>query len=224
MNISAIIVAAGKGVRVGGSIPKQYIRLSSDSILTVSIKAMLSCKQLDKIVVVINESDKKLYFDSIIHLNDKRLLPYCVGGAQRSDSVRAGLKALEFHNPDKVLIHDAARPFLSLSLMEKIIQALVSNDAVLPILPIYDAIWQINKEGLKEQNIRPGPDRSKLFRAQTPQGFDYKAIFNAHKRINETFLDDIAIAYEAGLNIVTIPGEEQNFKITTLEQLNNIKR
>ena len=223
MSVTAIIVAAGRGLRAGGPVPKQYAHIANQRMLTISINAILKSMKIDYVIVVINKNDLELYLDCIKNIHDKRLLHYCFGGQERSDSVRNGLKSLKPYNPKKVLIHDAARPYISTDLIEVIINKLTTSDAVLPIIPIFDALWEIGDTSFENKIIKPGPDRSRLFRAQTPQGFNYKKIYKAHQQVNKSALDDIAIAFEAGLKISSVPGEEINCKLTTAEQVNRVK-
>ena len=224
MGVAAIIVAAGRGTRAGGRVPKQYAMLSGEAVLAVSIKSFLNSNRIDYLLVVINEQDTKLYFDCTKKINDRRLMPYCLGGKERSDSVKNGLKALSNIQPQKVLIHDAARPFVSVSLIESIIDELSKTDAVLPALPVFDAVWQIHETKDNVKSIKPGPNRSELLLAQTPQGFIYKRICYAHSEVTESMLDDIGVAHQAKLRISYIQGEETNFKITTSQQVTRVKR
>ena len=223
MEVAGMIVAAGRGIRAGGDLPKQYETVKNTRMLTLTVSALLKSKKFEAILVVINPLDIDLYIDSIKNITDKRLLPYCVGGNERSESVRLGLKALSECNPKKVLIHDAARPYITTKTINKVLKSLNTNAAVLPVLPIFDAIWEKQKLRHKSRNIIPGPNRNNLFRAQTAQGFDYFTICSAYTKSNINTLDDISIAYEAGISISTVLGDENNFKITSAAQLKKFK-
>ena len=223
MKVAGVVVAAGRGLRAGGELPKQYETVENTHMLTLTVVALLKSKKIEAIVVVINPLDIDLYIDSIKNINDKRLLPYCLGGNERSESVRLGLKALTECNPKKVLIHDAARPYITTKTINKVLKSLDTNAAVLPVLPIFDAIWERQKLTYKSGNIIPGPNRNNLYRAQTPQGFDYSTICSAYKQSSKNALDDISIAYEAGVPISTVLGDENNYKITSAAQLKKFK-
>ena len=223
MNTIAMIVAAGRGRRAGGTIPKQYAIYKRTPMLRHTIKALLKSSKIDALLVVINPLDIKLYMDSINDLNDVRLLKHCLGGTERTDSVKNGLRELEKYTPKNVIIHDAARPYISVKLVHKLLNSLKTNKAVLPVLPIVDAIWEKKYETESNWDIRPGPDRSNLLLAQTPQAFNYKTICSAYYQSQSNALDDIAIAYKAGINISTIAGDPKNKKITSEEDLKFFK-
>ena len=124
MDTIAMIVAAGRGRRTGDRIPKQYAMSKKDSMLSLTIRALLKSKKIDGIIVVINEKDTDLYLKSTKQFTESRLLSYCLGGVQRTDSVRNGLNALKTYNPKNVLIHDAARPFLPTCLIDRLVESL----------------------------------------------------------------------------------------------------
>ena len=223
MSVVALIMAAGKGNRVGGNIPKQYMTISRQTVLTRTISKLLESKLINYVQVVINKDDISLYNDSITEFKTKRLLTPCIGGSERSDSARLGLIHLQDFNPEKVIIHDAARPFVSLELINKVVNSLNKSSAVLPALPVVDALWQ-KAETSNSVRIKPGPNRDGLLRAQTPQGFDYKKILSAHLKNKEKTFDDIAIAYKQGIKIDIIMGEEENFKLTTTNDFKRAER
>lgn len=223
METVAIIVAAGRGNRAGGGMPKQYVKSKNTRMLTLTINALLQSKQIGAIIVVINPLDKVLYSKSIENINDNRLLKPCFGGAERSNSVKNGLDTFEAYAPKNVLIHDAARPFVSKSLINRIIKELKTHKAVLPVLSIVDAIWEITDKKVTFPQLNPGPDRTNLLLAQTPQGFDFKTIWSAYNNSNSSAFDDITIAYEAGVKIKTVTGDSRNKKVTSIEDLNDFK-
>lgn len=225
MHVVGMIVAAGRGSRAGGELPKQYekCKRTQKRMLTLTIAALLKSKKINAILVVINPLDVALYNDSIKNITENRLLPYCLGGAERSDSVRLGLKKLKKYHPQKVLIHDAARPFISTITINRVLKSLENKTVVLPVLPIFDAIWKKNNKKNGRFSLTPGPNRTNLFRAQTPQGFDYLTICAAYKKISKNGLDDISIAYDAGIGISTVIGDETNYKITSSAQLKEFK-
>lgn len=212
MKVAVIIVAGGKGRRVGADLPKQYIPLGSKSILQHTIDAFLKVPYVNVIRTVIHADDHGLYHNAI---NASDALPPINGGETRQQSVMKGLHSLGEEAPDLVLIHDAARPFISPKQIEGIIIKAAEHGAVIPTLPVVDTIKQISAG-----KIRHTVDRSMLARAQTPQAFRYKLIFMAHKRLEgKDMTDDSAIAEACGIQVLTIPGDERNFKITTAEDL-----
>lgn len=211
--ISAIIAAGGSGTRIGGKTPKQYQEIGSTSALEMSINAFYNNKLADIICVVIAKEHKALFDKINKKLGDK--LIYAYGGKTRQDSVLNGLNKLKEYNPEIVLIHDAARPFVSEKLIKSIIKELKNNDAVLPAVKVKDTIK------LAENNIvRSTPEREKLYIAQTPQGFDFKTIYKLHKKYKgKAFTDDVALAEKAGIKVKLVAGEYSNYKITTPEDM-----
>ena len=138
--------------------------------------------------------------------------------AARTAAVRSGLEALAPHRPDRVLIHDAARPFASTTLVSAVLDALDSHAAVLPAIPVVDALWH-GADGL----ARTPASRDGLWRAQTPQGFRFADILAAHRARSGDALDDAAVARAAGLEVAFVQGDEDNFKITTAADLDRAR-
>tara|TARA_B100000674_G_scaffold494987_1_gene520995 strand:+ start:109 stop:798 length:690 start_codon:yes stop_codon:yes gene_type:complete len=221
MNSSVIIVAAGKGKRFREKIPKQYVNLDCETIMNITIKKFLKIKEIKYVLPVINSKHIKLYYKSINKLNTlenfKKILPPCFGGNERCISVRKGLEAISKlrGNPSRVLIHDAARPFVSKKIIKKVINKLEKFDAVLPCINLSDTIWKIEKDQFNYLT-----NREFYFRAQTPQGFNFKKILKAHLNNNETWAyDDIYLARKNNFKITKILGSEFNLKITKPEDL-----
>jgi 2-C-methyl-D-erythritol 4-phosphate cytidylyltransferase/2-C-methyl-D-erythritol 2,4-cyclodiphosphate synthase len=205
--IAILIVAAGKGERAGGAVPKQYARLLGRPMLRRSVEAFAAWP--DAIIqVMIGAGQEELYRDTMAGL---ALLPPAPGGLTRQESVRLGLEALERDAPDYVLIHDAARPLVSRTLIDGVIAALDAGaEAAVPLLPVADTLRKFDNG---EWITVP---RAGLLRAQTPQGFRFADILQAHRdHADEDVTDDMALAELAGLNIVATPGEETNMKVTT---------
>lgn len=213
MKVAALIVAAGRGHRAGGPLPKQYLDLNGQTILRRSAKAFLDSGLVHVVQVVIHPDDRPLYEESALGLG---LREPCPGGASRQESVRLGLEALAGENPDLVLIHDAARPFVSATLIRAVIDGLSNNEAVIPGLAVTDTIKQV-EGGIITGNI----DRDSLRRAQTPQGFRYRTILEAHRALADVadLTDDAAVAERAGHNVHLVEGDERNIKVTTPEDV-----
>ena len=212
MKVAVLIVAAGRGHRVGGGLPKQYISLAGKTILQRTIEAFQKVPYVELIQAVIHRDDHKLYQQAIGGLDI--LLPVN-GGDSRQQSVMKGLQSLGVHEPDLVLIHDAARPFITPKQIENIILESAEHGAIIPVLPVIDTIKQVS-----DNNIKKTIDRNSLARAQTPQAFRFKLIFMAHRKMEgQEMTDDSAIAEACGIQVKTIPGDEDNFKITTQADL-----
>ena len=226
MNSSVIIVAAGKGKRFRGKIPKQYVNLGCESIINLTIKKFINIKEIKYILPVINAKHIELYHNNINKLNAsesyKKILPPCFGGNERCISVRKGLETISKlrDNPSRVLIHDAARPFVSKKVIKKVINKLENFDAVLPCINFNDTIWKIEKDKF---NLLT--NRESYFRAQTPQGFKFNKILKAHLNNDETWAyDDIYLAKKNNFKITKILGSELNIKITKPEDLKIAER
>lgn len=211
MTVVAIIVAAGRGHRVGGDIPKQYRQIAGNMILTRSIRAVLASDKVDKLCTVIHPDDLPLYKQALAPINDKRILPPVMGGDTRAVSVRNGLESLSEGAPQKVLIHDAARPFLSTRIIDELVENLDHHHGAFPVIPVADALWRAN-------DLTP-VDRDGLVRAQTPQAFRYIDILSAHRQGDPNAADDVAIAVSLGLDVTQVQGDERNFKVTTQDDL-----
>lgn len=219
MQAAGLIVAAGRGTRLGAEIPKQYLDLGGAPVLTHTLRALLAHPGVGPVQVVIGSEDAGRYAAAVAGLADPRLLPPVVGGGTRAASVRAGLAALAGLGPSHVLIHDAARPFLPLAVIDRVLAALAEAPAACPGLPVADALWRA-AEGLAGAAV----DRTGLWRAQTPQGFDFAAIAAAHAAGPEDAADDIAVARAAGLPARLVLGAPENFKITTAADLDRARR
>ena len=211
----AIIVAAGRGVRAGAGGPKQYRLLAGEAVLARTAKAFLAHKGVDAVRVIIHRDDDDLYAEAMgALLGEKKLLPPVHGGAERQDSVRLGLESLEALAPEKVLIHDAARPFIDAATSSRVIDALDAAPGAIAALPVFDTIKRAGAENAIETTV----SRDRLWRAQTPQGFGYKAILDAHRAAaGQTLTDDAAVAEAAGLRTVLVNGAPDNMKITQAE-------
>lgn len=223
-SIAVIIVAAGKGERVGtdGSPdPKQYRLVGGAPVLARTVGAFLALPEVTSVLPIIHSDHADRY--AALGLADDRLLPPVHGGATRQASVLEGLKALAPQRPDLVLIQDAARPFVSTEVIGAVIAALEQHDGALPTLPVTDTI----KRSLDGSQVTTTEDRSQLFAAQTPQGFRFGQIFSAHMRastIRRQFTDDAEIAEWAGLRVAMVMGGRDNIKITHPEDFARAER
>lgn len=212
MNCAALIVAAGRGQRFGGSGPKQYAPLKGEPLLRRTLKAFRAHPGIGVIAVAIHPDDQALFQAAAAGL--PRITPVS-GGATRQESVRLGLEALAAETPDLVLIHDGARPLVGARLIDRVIGGLASADGVLPAVPVIDTLKRV--EGAV---IVTTVARENLVRAQTPQGFRFSAILAAHRsHAGEALTDDASVMERAGHTVITVPGDEANIKVTTMDDL-----
>jgi 2-C-methyl-D-erythritol 4-phosphate cytidylyltransferase / 2-C-methyl-D-erythritol 2,4-cyclodiphosphate synthase len=206
----ALVVAAGRGTRLGGEGPKQYRILAGQALLRHSVERMAAHPRIDGVRVVFHPADRDLYDAAVAGLD---LLQPVPGGAARQDSARLGLESLEALAPSRVLIHDAARPFIGHVVIDRVLDALGEAPGAVPALPIADTVKR-GENGFITDTL----DRAGLWRVQTPQGFDYRAILAAHRSVAGMELtDDAAVAEHAGLAVRLVEGAEANFKVTTTE-------
>lgn len=203
MQTAALIVAAGRGQRAGGGLPKQWRDLCGAPVAEYALRRLAAHPGVGPLVMVIHPDDAPLA--AFARDLDAELV---LGGETRRASVLAGLEALE-GRADQVLIHDAARPGLSAALIDRVLAALRTHRAAAPALGVVDALWR-GQDG----RVSGVQDRSALFRAQTPQGFDLAAILAAHRNASGDVADDVEIARAAGLEVAIVDGDEENFKIT----------
>ncbi len=203
MTTAALIVAAGRGRRAGGDLPKQWQDLAGKTVLHHSVEAM--SRHCDIVAIVIHPDDQDL-------LATTELTPDIIvhGGATRDASVRAGLEALQTHAPQHVLIHDGARPLVPAEVVQAVKDALQTHKGAAPALPVTDALWTG-----KGDLVTGVQDRDGLYRAQTPQGFHFDAILAAHANRDTPAADDVQVARDAGLDVAIVQGHEDNIKITS---------
>jgi 2-C-methyl-D-erythritol 4-phosphate cytidylyltransferase / 2-C-methyl-D-erythritol 2,4-cyclodiphosphate synthase len=200
MQVAAIIVAAGRGARVGGAVPKQWRDLGGRSVAERALQVFADHPGVDRLVLVVHPDDRgRQDWPAAVTVVD--------GGATRTASVLAGLEAAD--GADVVLIHDAARPLVTVALIDRVLAALLTSRAAAPALPVTDALWH------GQADLVTGTrDRTGLYRAQTPQGFWLADILAAHRMYQGDAADDVEIARAAGMVVAIVPGDEDNLKIT----------
>jgi 2-C-methyl-D-erythritol 4-phosphate cytidylyltransferase/2-C-methyl-D-erythritol 2,4-cyclodiphosphate synthase len=199
----ALIVAGGSGSRFGGQIPKQYQLLQGKQVLAHTVQAFTNHPDISGVMVVISPEHEQYYNLDV---------PFCHGGKERQDSVRLGLIALEKLKPENVLIHDAARPFVSHQVISNVLAGLKNHEAVIPVISAKDSV---RLDGT-------AVDRNKLQIVQTPQGFNFKKILHAHQHNSSHWVkltDDAQVAEVSGMNLFFVEGDEMNRKITTQQDL-----
>ena len=217
--VVALIAAAGKGRRMGSSKPKQFLTLGDKTILEKSTEAFENNASVDDIYIISSPE----YTEEIENLPYTKIKKVVEGGLTRQESVFRGLKEIQADiNTAVVLIHDAARPYVSKSLLNKIIESSYEKKAVIPVIPVTDTI-----KITEDREIISTPDRDNLFSAQTPQGFDLELVVKAHKQAEEDKFngtDDAQLVERMGVKVSIVRGEEQNIKITTPDDLPDRKR
>jgi len=211
---AAILVAAGRGLRAGTGGPKQYRSIGGQTVIFRAMEPFCRHPQIFAVQPVLNPDDAAMFSDAVSALRHE---PPANGGATRQASVHAGLEALAVQKPDVVLIHDAARPFVSAALISRAIDAAGRTGAAVPAVPVTDTIKLIDAAG----NVEATPERARLRIAQTPQAFRFDVILDAHRRAARDgrgdFTDDAALAEWAGLTVATFEGDLANMKLTTPE-------
>jgi 2-C-methyl-D-erythritol 4-phosphate cytidylyltransferase/2-C-methyl-D-erythritol 2,4-cyclodiphosphate synthase len=213
--VAAVVVAAGRGERAGGGVPKQYREIAGEPMIRGTLAGLLHHPRIDAVQAVIHPGDEVTYRKAVAGLQN--LLEPVAGGATRQASVRAGLEALVDRAPDIVLIHDAARPFFTSGLVERAIAAGLSVKAAIPGIAVADTVKEIDTAATVTATL----DRSRLRVVQTPQAFAFDLILDAHRRAAaaglDHFTDDAALAEWAGHRVSVFEGETGNVKVTTNE-------
>lgn len=204
MKTAALIVAAGRGTRAGGELPKQWHTLAGKRVIDWTLQAFKNTPEITDIAVILHPDDMNILSNPDIIV--------AVGGKTRAESVRNGLEALSDRDVGQVLIHDAARCCISPEQISGIVEklTLTTSSGVAPALPVTDALW-LGDEG----KVSGTHDRTGLFRAQTPQAFAFLSILTAHRDYTgDTAADDVEVARSSGLDVEIIEGYETNLKIT----------
>jgi 2-C-methyl-D-erythritol 4-phosphate cytidylyltransferase/2-C-methyl-D-erythritol 2,4-cyclodiphosphate synthase len=214
VKVAAVVVAAGRGLRAGGHLPKQYRQVLGEPVIKPVLAAFARHGEISIVQPVIHPDDNDLYKCAIGGLD---LLAPVSGASSRQGSVRAGLEALQPHSPDLVLVHDAARPFVSEALITRAITAARTSAAAVPVIRVSDTVKTVDVTGVVTGTL----DRTFVRMAQTPQAFGYAALLDAHRRAKmagwDDFTDDAALAQWAGLKVTTFEGETGNVKLTNNE-------
>ena len=218
--VALLVVAAGRGLRLGSERPKQYLSCAGRPLIAHTLEALAAGWPFSTVVVAIRADDRALYDEAIAGLTPAAaavLGPPVTGGETRQQSVLAGLEALVPPAPDIVLIHDAARPFPSPDLVSRAVKAAEFHGAAAPGTPMSDTVKQVDADG----RVLATPPRSALRAVQTPQAFAYPLILAAHRRAAAAgvagLTDDVAVAEWAGAPAYVFEGEAANVKVTTMQ-------
>jgi 2-C-methyl-D-erythritol 4-phosphate cytidylyltransferase / 2-C-methyl-D-erythritol 2,4-cyclodiphosphate synthase len=218
--VALLVVAAGRGLRLGAERPKQYLNCAGRPLIARTLETLAAAWPFSAIAVAIRAEDRALYDEALADLAPAAaaaLAPPAIGGATRQQSVLAGLESLEPGRPDIVLIHDAVRPFPSPDLVARAVQAAERHGAAAPGTPLSDTVKQIDGEG----RVLATPPRSTLRAVQTPQAFAFPLILAAHRSAAAAgvadLTDDIAVAEWTGARAYVFEGDPANVKVTTME-------
>jgi 2-C-methyl-D-erythritol 4-phosphate cytidylyltransferase / 2-C-methyl-D-erythritol 2,4-cyclodiphosphate synthase len=212
MRIAAILVAAGTGTRFGADQPKQFLLLAGKPVIRHAAEALAEHVSLLQPV-----GDAEPIEAALLGLSG--CLPPIPGGATRQDSVRIGLEALARHDPDIVLVHDAARPFIPPSTIPALLAALAESQGAIPAAPVADTLKRVVRGVITETVPRTG-----LFRAQTPQAFHFAALLAVHRSGVTGATDDAALLEAAGQSVEVVPGSDDNIKLTYPDDLVRLER
>ena len=211
MTVAAVIVAGGSGLRVGGEIPKQYQLIGGKPVIWWTLKAFIEHPAISFVQCVIGAGHEAMFKAATQGLG---LIAAVNGGSTRQESCRIGVEACVSAKPTKVLVHDAARPFISPELISEVIAELEHANAVIPGLPVADTM-KFAPGGVITKTV----DRSAMWFVQTPQGFSFPKILDAHRKAareeQNGLTDDAAVAEFAGMEVRIVSGEQRNKKLTT---------
>jgi len=205
--VAALVLAAGRGLRAGGGVPKQYRPLAGRPLLAHSTGALLRHPAVGRVTVMVPEGEEAQAQAALGPLASE--VAFASGGPTRQDSARRGLEQLADRPPELVLVHDAARPLVPPELVTRVLAALDRADGACPALPVTDSLRR--GDGVIEGEV----PREGLFRVQTPQGFRFAPLLAAHRAAAPGATDDAAVARAAGLTVALVPGDERAMKVTT---------
>ena len=213
--LSAIILAAGQGLRLKTIEPKPLVKIGKFPAIIYSLKSLNRHPDIDEIIVVISAGNQKAVVQALRKHSFKKIKAFVLGGKRRQDSVYNGLKAVNI-NTNWVLIHDSARPFINQKSITKVILAAKKTGAAILGVPVKATIKSIKSKGIVERTL----DRSNLWEIQTPQVFKKELIFKAYKESSKMQVtDDASLVEKLGKKVKLVSGSYENIKITTPEDL-----
>ena len=217
MNI-ALIVFGGKGERISSQVPKQFIKINGKDLVGYTIETFERHPLVDSILLVAPKDYLTYTKNLVLTSRFYKVIDVVAGGANRQESVRNGLNSLKCHDNDNILIHDGDRPLVSDSLITTCLRELRKHNALTPVIKSEDAIKEVSNSGRKitKDNIN--------YDIQTPQGFKFKLIKDAHNKLkDEQFSDDVSLVEALGGEVLLVEGEKNNFKVTKDEDLEYLK-
>lgn len=215
--VIALVLSGGVGIRLGADVPKQYIEVSGKRIIDYCLDIFEACQSIDAIQIV---ADNR-WIESLQTGCRKKVKGYSEPGKNRQGSVLNGLRDIYTYasQDDIVIIHDAARPLLSEEMLKELIDATRAHDGAIPVLPMKDTVY-FSDDGKRITSLL---ERKCVYAGQAPEAFRLGVYMQANKALSEAELLKIngstEPAFMAGLDIAMIPGDEQNFKITTQKDL-----
>jgi 2-C-methyl-D-erythritol 4-phosphate cytidylyltransferase len=215
---AAVVPAAGRGLRMGGSTPKQFLTVGGLPILVHALRVLEGSPAVTDIILTVPAADREYCLNEIVaRYKFHKITKVVPGGEQRQDSVRHGLAQLD-HDVDIVIVHDAVRPFLTADMVIRAIDAAAQHGAAIVAIPMRDTIKRVGSDGLIESTI----DRSHLWLAQTPQAFQRALLQTAHRKAqieNYHATDDAQLMEWLGHRVAIVEGSGENIKITRPEDL-----
>lgn len=226
--VRALLLSGGKGTRLGEDVPKQYLKVNGKMIIEYSMETLLSCDEVESLVIVSEESWRMVISEAIKkQKNSHKFIGFADPGETRQLSIYNGLLKMkdDTFEGDLVLIHDAARPCLKDSMIKQMLEAVKDAEGVMPVLPMKDTVYVVDDSGKLKSLL----ERKNVVAGQAPELFLFVEYLNANEKMirngrMESINGSTEPAFLAGMDIATIPGMEDNYKITTKEDLNRFRR
>jgi len=216
--VVALVPAAGRGLRMGGSVPKQFLSLGGEPLIVQSLRTLQAAPVVDQIVLAVPLADVEYCADEIVSRHRfTKVTKVVAGGAERQDSVRYALAQVH-SDTEIVLIHDAVRPFVTLQMIVEVVAAARKEGAAIIALPMRDTVKQVRTDGMIERTV----DRTPLWLAQTPQAFRLDWIETAHTKAHAEGIratDDAFLVEWLGYSVAVVEGSGENIKVTRPEDL-----
>jgi 2-C-methyl-D-erythritol 4-phosphate cytidylyltransferase len=216
--VVALVPAAGRGLRMGGSVPKQFLSLGGEPLIVQSLRTLQASAVVDQIVLAVPLADVEYCENEIVsRYRFTKVGKVVAGGSERQDSVRYALAQIP-SDTEIVLIHDAVRPFVTQRMIEEVVAAARKEGAAIIALPMRDTVKQVRTDGTIERTV----DRTPLWLAQTPQAFRRELIETAHKKAHAEGIratDDAFLVEWLGYSVAVVEGSGENIKVTRPEDL-----
>lgn len=216
--VVALVPAAGRGLRIGGSVPKQFLSLGGEPLVIQSLRALQAAPVVGQIILAVPPADVKYCEHEIVSRQRfTKVTKVVAGGAERQDSVRHALAQIP-SDTEIVLIHDAVRPFVTLRMIAEVVAAARKEGAAIIALPMRDTVKQVRMDGMIERTV----DRTPLWLAQTPQAFRRDWIEIAHRKAHAEGVratDDASLVEWLGYSVAVVEGSGENIKVTRPEDL-----
>ncbi len=216
--VVALVPAAGRGLRMGGSVPKQFLSLGGEPLVIQSLRALQAAPVVGQIILAVPPADVEYCeYEIVSRQRFTKVTKVVAGGAERQDSVRHALDQIP-SDTEIVLIHDAVRPFVTLRMIAEVVAAARKEGAAIIALPMRDTVKQVRMDGMIERTV----DRTPLWLAQTPQAFRRNWIETAHRKAHAEGVratDDASLVEWLGYSVAVVEGSGENIKVTRPEDL-----